>query len=1165
MDNKEKKFNEEQLKARDAIKNSVVSAGAGSGKTTVLAQRYLQLVTKYNYEVSEILTLTFTKKATVEMSSRIYSVLKKECPEKAADFYTANIKTLDSYCNTIAKQGAHLFGLSPDYSVDETLISEKISSLALPFLLEHRDNPALKKIGGTKLFEEIAAKLLVTPMIQTSTIAFPIDFKADLLKQYDFVISKWNEAYKNSYDAYCRLKNEIETFGGNRNSKTFLTISENVQSAKFDENFELTREFLDKGDGRKLAKEYDSFYKASSKKPGNLAGSENLRIIIDELREYSTPLAQIANYCAGIKIIKGLIPLFEEFQDKINDFKRIASILTYNDIQSMARKILMENKEIRQMEKNKYKAIMIDEFQDNNGEQKDILFMLAEKLNEFNPGIPSIENLCPDKLFFVGDEKQSIYLFRGADVSVFRGLSEDFKDGNLSMNTNFRSHPALIGTFNTLFGGESYPPKTGDKKIRPSIFTPASSQEKTEMYEARYSSVKLSPAAEKIVKEDFDKAYEPRTVIALYNSDSGEDESKFYTKEEAEAEWVAIKIKELLENDSSLTSSDIAILFRNYKVQSLYEKSLLRHGINFSPEVIVDFFADGPVNDFYAFLRVCVFPNDTLNYMKLLCSPFVNLSQEEATALLSQRKEGQEAFQEDGEKILPQEALDRFKKAGIFFNQIKEKSKTQSITETITELWYESGYRFETLWNEQVEMYADLYDKLFELARQADQNANDLSQFIDTLRKYISKKLEGIDVPMEQKNGVSLLSIFKSKGLEYKVVFVCATHSKPREKNSKELIFVNSKYGLIVNTEAVNLIPAHKNIFFDYYAEQVKAEESAELKRICYVALTRAKERLFITAGKYESEKSPGDHPGSILETLLPAINYYSENSEEKAPFIIEEISNLRREFLSRKKRPNNLNTKLTVQKELEKIYSRYLDEDLIKQETLKSKYILPSSLHPLDDESNWKSADDSPKQTDIPYSEINKIVLESIPKGPASDGKPRFTFANFGTIAHAFLQAGAEGQEGNCSTKDITGLNGSEKKLDTILNICRKMTQDFLNSPTGKEVLASKWHREEYPFKLKLGDLIVKGSIDLVYENKDGSYTLVDYKTNQSIEPELYYNQLGAYAEAFAQMKGISSEKIKTVLFYLRFAQAVDITENCKNINLQEAVKKLQEDDYDL
>ena len=94
---------------------------------------------------------------------------------EAADFYTANIKTLDSYCNTIAKQGAHLFGLSPDYSVDETLISEKISSLALPFLLEHRDNPALKKIGGTKLFEEIAAKLLVNPMIQTSTMKYQMN------------------------------------------------------------------------------------------------------------------------------------------------------------------------------------------------------------------------------------------------------------------------------------------------------------------------------------------------------------------------------------------------------------------------------------------------------------------------------------------------------------------------------------------------------------------------------------------------------------------------------------------------------------------------------------------------------------------------------------------------------------------------------------------------------------------------------------------------------------------------------------------------------------------------------------------------------------------------------------------------------------------------------
>ena len=102
-----------QQKAIDIDISAVVSAGAGSGKTSVLSQRFVHLVTDKKYKVEEILTLTFTKKATVEMYGRIYKALKEKAPESVADFYKANIKTLDSYCASIAKQGSHFYGISP--------------------------------------------------------------------------------------------------------------------------------------------------------------------------------------------------------------------------------------------------------------------------------------------------------------------------------------------------------------------------------------------------------------------------------------------------------------------------------------------------------------------------------------------------------------------------------------------------------------------------------------------------------------------------------------------------------------------------------------------------------------------------------------------------------------------------------------------------------------------------------------------------------------------------------------------------------------------------------------------------------------------------------------------------------------------------------------------
>ena len=130
---KEPKFDKYQTEAINARNNSVVSAGAGSGKTTVLAERFSSLVLDRNENtgVDQILTLTFTKKATVEMSARIYRVLRQHNPEKAADFYKANIKTLDSYCNTVAKMGCQYYGISPDFTQDDEQISSAVYSICV--------------------------------------------------------------------------------------------------------------------------------------------------------------------------------------------------------------------------------------------------------------------------------------------------------------------------------------------------------------------------------------------------------------------------------------------------------------------------------------------------------------------------------------------------------------------------------------------------------------------------------------------------------------------------------------------------------------------------------------------------------------------------------------------------------------------------------------------------------------------------------------------------------------------------------------------------------------------------------------------------------------------------------------------------------------------------
>ena len=206
----------EQQKAIDSIKNTVVAAGAGSGKTTVLSLRYLNLIKKYKYNVEQILTLTFTKKATVEMSSRIYNVLKNEAPEQAANFYKANIKTLDSYCNSVAKLGCRFYGISPDFVQDDETIKTQVKAKALPFLLEHRDNETLKEFIKVQDYETVADKLFVEPVLAHSKIANPIDFRADFKKQFAKIVQEWNKAVHKISEILSEIESFEDEFSGNR-------------------------------------------------------------------------------------------------------------------------------------------------------------------------------------------------------------------------------------------------------------------------------------------------------------------------------------------------------------------------------------------------------------------------------------------------------------------------------------------------------------------------------------------------------------------------------------------------------------------------------------------------------------------------------------------------------------------------------------------------------------------------------------------------------------------------------------------------------------------------------------------------------------------------------------------------------------------------------------
>ena len=1158
-----REFDSEQLSAINALKNSVVSAGAGSGKTTVLAERFTKLVTENGFCVDEILTLTFTKKATVEMSERIYGTLKNEAPEAAADFYKANIKTLDAYCASIAKTGAHYYGISPDFVQDSEEILSHVRAIVLPFLLSRIDEPVIRRLIGTKDFVSTAENLFVKPLLENSSVCRPIDFKKGVELQKKEICNVWNERTSAFKDAVEALRGAYNDFSGNRESSYIKKLDELFQK-EFPEPFFLTEKTIENSDYLPC----DAWIKNASpflnvSLPGNLQKSELIKESVLEIRKFKGKFSEISSYIKTYKILLAAVPHYEDFQKLINSYKRSSGNLTFKDIAELAYCILRDYPEIRQVEKEKYKAIMIDEFQDNNKLQRDMLFMLAEKLERREKGVPPIEELSPCKLFFVGDEKQSIYLFRGADVSVFRALSDDFKDGKLSMDTNYRSCQALIACFNTIFGGASYPPKdetdlphkTDCIKKSPSVFyterensLPGSQKIDIPDYEAVYHEVSLSKNAKKEIRaakspNDF---YAPHLHFALFDADKDLNNSVLLVEEEAEAEWVCAKIDEIVETGilgKKYSYSDIAVLFRSYATQNIFEKAMLDHGIPYNTEIVKGFFSDGPVNDIFAYLRICIFPNDTMNYAQVLCSPFVNLSFDEASCVLLSEPE---PFMLEDFSILSDEGKKRFLHAKDFFLDVKDSLKTLEITEIVTKLWYEGGYRFEAMWNGTVEMYAKMYDMIFDLAKKAEERNEGLSAFVDGVKFYKKddSKLEGMDIPMEKVSGVNVLSIHKSKGLEYPVVFVCSTHKSSADERNSDSVYFDKNFGISINSESGTKNKSSENYFFAKMKSEQNLKETAELRRLVYVAMTRASDHLFITNGKYsmssdaEKKYSPAEENAadSVFHILEPFFNFYNDDLYDGTkPFDVEKIPAFQRiSDKSDRKRKNLFSEK-------EKLFSVLADEKpyekaaSVKMERPDSIYENPSKIF---QEENVLSAS---ADSSAPYQEINAIVEKS---------DFGFGYNNFGTIAHSYMEASVNEKSPVYPNREIIGLKDYEKDKAEIERICLEMKENFSNSELGKKAIEAKRNgfcKTEYSFKSRNGSKIVKGVIDLLFKDKDGSYVIVDFKTNQTKNPEIYYVQLSYYRKAVASMFGVNDfTKIKCFLYYLRFSEAVDISEHC-------------------
>lgn len=1163
-----KDLNEHQKQAVKIDENAVVAAGAGSGKTKVLASRYVYLITEKNYQVENILALTFTEKAAAEMHRRIYRELQKMYAETddatqrkragaALDsFFKAQIMTIDAFCHKIAVTACRRFGISPDFTIDLTESKRLAYNLSLDFFLEHRADTNLQYLLGDKSITDFIDGFFVKILNDYVTVSRPIDFSTALQKQLAAAESLFTE-YGTQAE---RILGDIASYFHKDDKFIAAVKTEYGQLPEFPPTLDDAQlpVFLN---GLKAICGVKKTI--GSKKDEEVQACKELCKV---LPESSGRLQSLYHFYSHKEQMQKIYALCSVLQERFIAEKKRRSVLHFGDIAQLAVDALITDPDLRLFYKKQTHRIMIDEFQDNNSLQRNLLFLLAEKEDRTAQSIPKPDELVPDKLFFVGDEKQSIYAFRGADVSVFRMLSLDLRQGgssaSINLQTNYRTEPALLNFFNSAFMQVFYS----------EINQPSASA--VPAFEAEFIPILSRAAVPNLAPQTdiffIDKKRFPKEA----NSDSDASTSSL-TPIECEAYTLAQKIADIhaekyLVYDDALkaarpcTWSDFAVLLRASTHQAVYERFFRVFKIPYISVQQKGLFHDAPLNDICALLRLAVYPHDRAVYAQVLRSPFVRLSDRSFTRLMLHSLEHEsQPFNPAAAEELDAEDRPYFLAACALFERIRGCIKKKSNAELITALWYDEGYRYILLTDPRYHRYLELYDYLFALAVKADTDKQSISAFIDTLISYIhaEERVEDMEIPLEHGgDAVKIMTVHKSKGLEFPIVCIPDCGNAGKSEKKEGMVFLHKDLGPVIHLPPETKNDPSVNIFFEELRQEANAKHLAETKRLLYVAVTRAKVRLLMsgvqeTDGDIEElPESPRaleeirqqlvqpqkeENNRSFFQLLLPALSgdIGCVHFTEVLPLPASTV-----QYTAEDRQRFNLDeTRALYRQAAEKNFPLAEPRVIPATQFEKDRQWLHLSEAPLAMLQNKEAQSMEYSQTmaqskTMKHTELNENIEQGDNTGE-KDGD-ELSSTEFGTLVHKAIEARFLGRPYTLPAKYAREVE--------------KLCSAFLSSPLGQKAAESSFRKTEYGFLTLYEGKLVIGQIDLLFEYEDTAY-IIDYKTDQKIYPEKHRRQLLIYkaaVENFYKMEGFgqstsgqqSPKPVKAYIFYLRSKTAVEV-----------------------
>ena len=1223
----EVKWTNEQLQAiQEKNSNILVAAAAGSGKTAVLVERIIHKIIDEQMDIDKILVVTFTNAAASEMRERILEAIYKKLEENPENVHLqrqiillnkASICTIHSFCLDVIHNHFYEIDLPSNFKIADTAEIDLLKQEVLDDLFEQKYTENDKNFiellenytnyRGDEALQELVLKIY--KFIQSSP--FPIKWlqeKLELLKIEDKDISQtiWGKLIIQTVDDDIQesimqlevTKSKMALYP--EMTKFYQTISEDIINLQDLQKYNSWDELY-----IKLLNFNFSKWPVDKKVINDL--KEDSKEIRDKVKKHIKEKTAKLLSCSqeqAVKDLKIITPILEKLSNLVTEFtknfaekKKEKNCIDFNDIEHFALKILLDENnnptEVAKKYKEKFEEIAIDEYQDSNLVQEAILTSISKGNN----------------IFMVGDVKQSIYKFRQARPELFLQKYDEYKnkeekaqEDNLKIQLfrNFRSRQNILNITNLVF--ESIMSKElGDINYNENEYL---------NYGANYPEPEEIKNYAGIAELDIIDLKEDESITA-FEGEEDEEEQERVEDDVLEAKFVANKIQELLNSNymvfdkkqgyRKIRPKDIVILLRaTSNLSPIYEKELSDLELPVFSDTSGTYLDTVEIQTILSVLKIIDNPLQDIPLVVVLRSSICNFTDNDLiTIRLTDRNCN---FYEALIKTRLICDGDLKNKIESFLEKLekwKSISQYMPLDEFIWQIYLDTGYyQYVGLLPNGAMRQANL-KTLFEKAKQYEKASFkglfNFIQFIDKLKKQngdlASAKLIG-----ENEDVIRIMSIHKSKGLEFPVVFLCNSHKKFNMQDLNDNILLHQDIGFGPTIMDTTRKIKYSSIAKDAIKLKMKQETLSEEQRILYVALTRAKEKLYITGRSKDFTKYVQDK-NKVLEM------YESENIKLDAKLMKKANSYLdwimyvylfnQGRTITLKGESYKLSDIITLnvsnKKDLLKALAK---EEVVEQIDLKEK--IEQILKNKSEEENKKSEQalkellewkydyivdtTLPTKSSVTKIKQEKIKLEEMLKGIESEEveykksyTPKFmqedkkiSSAEKGTLVHLCIQRLDERKD--YELKDIQNmiLNLVEKEIITQNEadaIDVNLIYQYTKSQLFEELRQAKEVHKEQPFYINIPakdvvseaenskkNILVQGIIDLYYIDKNDNLVLIDFKTDYiSNEPnakekilDKYKVQLEIYKTALEQALNRKTSKTALCLVKSEYEEVV-------------------------